>query len=194
MPQNITTTVNGYNKNKWRVTFSNIPNFTGNDEFDLSVVNNNVRGITIPDLSSPLLTSEYMSFKQNHPNPIGTRDLQTLTLEIQADDYLRNWHYFWDWCMANRLGKIARTDLRGEPLLRDNCIDKVNVYFYDNAKNVKSKLEFQRCFITSISNMDLKYGVSEHGSFIVTLDFEGIEWKLQNKLDPADQALEDPNR
>lgn len=196
MATNLTSTVNSYNKNKWRVTFSNIPNFTGKseDQFDLSVINNNIRGVTIPDLTSPLLESFYMNERQEHPNPIGTKELNTVTIEIKADDILLNWHYFWSWIVANRTGQIARANLKDEELLRDNCIDIISVYFFDNAKQVKSKIEFQRCFISAISQTDLRYGISENNNFTVTFIFEGLTWKLQNNFDEADEILEDPNK
>lgn len=193
MPTSITHSPNQYNKNKFKVCLSNLPNLTPlrDDELDIATIHNNLRGITIPDLTIPMLESHGGQEVQLHPNPIGAKELNTFTLEYMADDRLINWYIFYCWVVGSRAGKSCRKDLQGRWLLRDNCIDSLRIYMYDNDKNVQSKFEFKRCFITSISSMDLKYGTADHSTFTLTFRYENFDFKLQHELDKCDEETID---
>ena len=92
---NMTSTVNNYNTNKFKIVLSNVPNLTGNTKFDNSVINNYVRGITIPDITIPMLESFYGQARQLHPNPIGSKNLNTVLVEFKVDDTMMNWYIFY---------------------------------------------------------------------------------------------------
>ncbi len=194
----LTQSVNHFNDNSFKILLSNIPNLTGipDKDFDFAALNNNIRGIQIPDLTGKSLESFYLHQRQIHPNPIGARDLNTVTLEILADDRMMNYYIFQCWLRGSRYGEAARTDLRQQPLLRDNCIDSLKVYCYDNAKNVVSKHSFNRAFIQSISTVNLKFGQANHVTFTVTLEYEEYTMNLQNRVDPGDEdkLIEDISR
>lgn len=193
MPTTITQSVNQYNKNKFRVCASNFPNLTDipDEQLDLSSIHNNLRGITIPDLTLTAIDLQMGQEHQLHPNPIGARELNTFTLEYMADDKLLNWYIFYCWIVKTRAGIATRKGLDGYDLLRDNCIDSLRVYMYDNNKQVKSKFEFKRCFLKSISSMDLKNGTSDHATFTLTFDYENFDFKLQTSLDKCDEETID---
>ena len=175
---NMTSTVINYNTNKFKIVLSNVPNLTGNTKFDNSVINNYVRGITIPDITIPMLESFYGQARQLHPNPIGSKNLNTVLVEFKVDDTMMNWYIFYCWLVNTRKGQNVRTGLDGKPLLRLNCIDSLDVYSYNNIDKAASRIKFKSCQITSISNLALKYGTSDAAIFTVTLDYENIEIEI----------------
>ncbi len=193
MPTTLTNSPNQYNKNRFKIFLSNVPNLTPitDEELDIATIQNNLRGITVPDLALVNLESFGPQEVQYHPNPVGAKSLNTFTLEYIADDKLLNWYIFYCWIVGSRAGKSCRKGLDGKDLLRDNCIDSCRIYMYDNNKNVQSKFEFKRCFLTSISSMDLKFGTSEHATFTLTFQYENFDFKLQNRLDSCDEETID---
>ena len=93
------------------------------------------RGIatSIPDLSIPMLTSMYMHERQLHPNPIGARDLQSITIEFKLDEEMKNFYYFYCWIDAMRHGETCgKKSLKGEELLRMDCIDAIEIVSLNN--------------------------------------------------------------
>lgn len=193
MPTSITHSPNNFNNNKFKVFMSNVPNLTpiSDDALDIASIHNNLRGISIPDLTINLLESHFGQEVQYHPAPTGAKELNTFTMEYLADDKLINWYIFYCWLVGSRAGKSCRKNLDGQWLLRDNCIDSLRVYMYDNNKTVQSKFEFKRCFLTSISSMDLKYGSSDHATFTLTFKYENFDFKLQDRLDSCDEETID---
>lgn len=189
MANTFTTTVNSFNNNKFKVCLSNFPNLTDipNDQLPLAVIENNLKSITLPDITIPLLETHYGQEVSYSPNPIGAKQLNTFTMTYIVDDLGLNWWLFYVWVLKTRAGIAVRNDLRGLPLLRDNCIESLRVYLYDNNKQVQSKFEFKRCFLTTVSSVDLVSGESEHKTFTLTFQCENFDLKLQNKLDSCDE-------
>lgn len=192
-----TTTVNDFQTNHYEIIISNIPNLTSQteDEFDMSVVNNNIKGISIPDLTVTYLETGDGNHTQYHAASMGARNMNTITLELAADDGLLNWYYFYWWAIGMRTGTIANNPVPEDAddssidwrkhLLRDNCITSINVYSYDNRGKVKTRLTFERCFIETISSLELKSTSSEYGRFTVTLRYEGMDLNLTNRIEDA---------
>ena len=189
MADTFTNTVNHFNNNRFLVCMSNIPNLTDipDSQLPLAVFENNLKSLTLPDITLSLMNHSVGNAIQYHPAPVGSRDLNTFTMTYIVDDKALNWWVFYMWVLKTRAGVSIRNDLHGVPLLRDNCIDSLRVYLYDNNKQVQSKFEFQRCFLTSCSQVDLVSGESEHKTFTLTFQCENFDLKLQNRLDEGDE-------
>lgn len=185
----ITTQINEFHKNKFVVRFSNVPNMTGYKGIDIHVLNNYLKAITIPDLSIPMLFSTTGQYRQLHPSPIGSRDLQTLTVEFKLDEHAFNYWLLSTWLYQMRHGHTCgKTSLKGEELLRMDCIDAIEVCFLDNDGHVLSKIRFKHCIINNLSSVDLKYGTAELGTMIATFEVEELEFVVEQ----GDEGVERP--
>lgn len=178
-----TTSINDFNKNKYVLRFSNLVNFTGY-ELDTHILDNYVRSVTVPDLSIPMLTSMYMHERQLHPNPIGARELQTMTVEFKLDEEFKNYFLFYSWIQAMRYGEpCGKTSLKGEELLRMDCIDAIELVSLNNDNKIQSKMKFKHAIISNLANLNLEYGTADICTFTCTFEYETLELQLQNTED-----------
>lgn len=176
----VTTQINEFHKNKFEVRFSNVPNMTGYKDIDIHVLNNYLKGISIPDLSIPMLYSTTGQYRQLHPSPIGSRELQTVTIEFNIDEHAFNYWLLSSWLYHMRYGHTCgKKSLKGEELLRFDCIDAIEICFLDNDGRVLSKIRFKHCIINNLSTLDLKYGTSELGTMIATFEVEEQEFVVE---------------
>lgn len=179
----ITTQINDFSNNKFIVRFSNLVNMT-NYDLDTHILDNYVRNVSVPDLSIPMLTSLYQHERQLHPNPIGARDLQTINIEFQLDENMQNYYLFYCWIYWMRFGEsCGKTNLKGEELLRMDCIDAIEVVSLNNNNKIISKMKFKHAIINNLAQLSLQYGTSDVVSFVATFDYENIELQLENTED-----------
>ena len=82
----------------------------------------------------------------------------------------------------------GKKSLKGEELLRCDCIDAIEVCFLDNDGRVLSKIRFKHCIINNLSTIDLKYGAAELGSMIATFEVEELEFVVEQ----GDEGVERP--
>lgn len=174
----LTTAINDFNKDKWQVRFSNIPNMS-NVNIDMHVVNNYVKTFQIPDMQVAMLTSIYGHHRQLHPNPKGARDLQTFNIEMKLDENGLNWFLFNSWATAMLTGKtVGRKSVTGEELLRMDSIDAVELVFLNNDNEITSKFVFKQCILTNLGAFQLEQGQSNLCTYVVTFDYEEVEYKI----------------
>lgn len=170
--------INNSNGNKFALRFSNFPNFTGT-KLNMNVFNQYLESVTVPDISIPMLTSIYLHNRQLHPNSIGERDLQTLTLTFQVDECRKNWYAFYSWIWYMRHGQTCgKADLQGEELLRYDCIDTIEIINLSNNNEVVSKLKFQHCILNNLGSAEFTKQTSELCKFTVTFEVESIDLDL----------------
>lgn len=179
----ITTEINQFSNNKFAIKFSNIVNMT-DKELDVHVLNNYIKGVTIPNFSIPMLETKYLHERQLHPNPIGARDLQTINVEFILDERLRNYYLLQSWIYYMRYGKTCgKTTLKGDELLRMDCIDAIEVLSLNNDNKIISKMKFKHAIITDIGNLNLMYGSADVVTFAATFNYETIELLLEDTED-----------
>lgn len=186
--------VNNFSKNKYFLSISNIPNLTviPDDEVDLSVFNTSVKSVEIPNITLALLHSYFNHEDQKHPNPQGARETNTLNVEWMLDSKFMNYILFAAWAQGSRYGIPAREpreDL-GEALLRDNCIDRIDIYSLDNTGFPTAKLSFFRAFLTGLGNLPLEFGDASIVTFNTTFEYEKFGLTVQQKLADGTWAIE----
>lgn len=194
MSETMNKNVNLFTKNKYELVMSNIPNLTiiPDDELDLATFSTSVKSVQLPNITLKLLHSYWQHDDQKHPNPQGARDTNTLTVTWILDSKFMNYIIFAAWAQGSRYGLPARVrrDEGSEPLLRDNCIDRIDVYSLDNAKMPFAKLSFHRAFLTGISNLDLEFGDASVVTFQTTFEYEKFGLTVQQKLLDGTWAIE----
>lgn len=176
--QDFVEDINTFNKNKFLVRFSNFPNFT-NFKLNMNVLNLYVESVTIPDLSIPMLQTVYMHERQLHPASIGARELQAVTITFQIDELKKNFQAFYAWMYYMRYGQTCgKTNLKGEELLRMDCIDTIEIVFLNNKNEAVSKMVFGHCILNNLSSMELTKQQSEIGKFTATFEVETIDLEV----------------
>lgn len=176
--QDFVDDINNSNNNKFIVRFSNFPNFTGK-KLNLNNLNQYLESVTVPDISIQMLHSMYLHEDQRHPNTIGKRDLQTLTMTFQVDEARKNWYAFYCWMWFMRHGmSCGKKSLIGEELVRYDCIDTIEVINLSNNNEVVSKLKFQHCILNNVSSAEFTCQASELSKFTVTFEVESIDLDL----------------
>lgn len=173
---NVTSTVNNYSGNQFKVIFNTWPNLTGN-ELDTVVFDNNVVAFTIPDISGPLLNTQIGHVKQLHPNPVGYRQLNAFNVTFRVDDKLLNYYAAKCWISGSRVGERKSNKNLPNDFLRWNRIETVELQNLDNAEHVVSRMLFKRVFLTNLSNLTLKYGQSENSTFTCTFEYEECDFE-----------------
>lgn len=173
---NVTSTVNNYSGNQFKVIFNTWPNLTGK-ELDTVVFDNNVVSFTIPDISGPLLNTQIGHIKQLHPNPVGYRQLNAFNVTFRVDDRLLNYYAAKCWISGSRVGERKSNKNLPNDYLRWNRIETVELQNFDNAEHVVSRMLFKRVFLTNISNLTLRYGQSENSTFTCTFEYEECDFE-----------------
>jgi hypothetical protein len=77
----------------------------------------------------------------------------------------------------------GKTNLKGEELLRMDCIDAIEIVSLNNNNKIISKMKFKHAIINNLAQLSLQYGVSDVVSYVVTFDYENIELQLENTED-----------
>lgn len=173
---NVTSTVNNYSGNQFKVIFNTWPNLTGK-ELDTVVFDNNVVSFTIPDISGPLLNTQIGHVKQLHPNPVGYRQLNAFNVTFRVDDRLLNYYAAKCWISGSRVGERKSNKNLPNDYLRWNRIETVELQNLNNAEHVVSRMLFKRVFLTNISNLTLRYGQSENSTFTCTFEYEECDFE-----------------
>lgn len=194
MAETLNKNVNLFTKNKYLLSLSNIPNLTviPDDELDLSVFSTSVKSVQLPNININLLHSYWQHEDQIHPNPQGARETNTITVTWLLDSKFLDYIIFAAWAQGTRYGIPSRNrgTKESDALLRDNCIDRLDVYSLDNAKMPFAKLSFHRVFLTGLGNLDLEFGDSSVVSFQTTFAYEKFGLTVQQKLPDGSWAIE----
>jgi hypothetical protein len=184
MGKQFVQSANNFTKNKYALVFSNFPNLSEipDDEVDLTVFSTKVQTVDIPNKTISLLESNYLYERQRHPNNTGAKETQAFTVDWILDDRLMNYALLDAWYKGARYGKtITKKEGREVPLLRDNCIERVDIYALDNANFPRAKFSFHRVFLTGIGNLNLQFGVADVVTFNTTFEYEQFGHTIQGK-------------
>lgn len=168
--------VNNYVQNQFDINISNFPNFTNVKNIDLSQVFSNVKSISLPEVAMKINRTYYTHYNRIEPVTNGYRDLSAMSLKLQADSSLLNWHLIQSLVFNTRAG----IGIKGNNFVHDNCIEELTINLKDNLGVVKSHLIYTNVFITTISDLELSYGTAENYFFVITLEYEKCDYKLED--------------
>jgi hypothetical protein len=157
--------VNRFNSDKWKVSFSNFPiPTTRTTKLDLSLFDNFVKTISLPDFSLEYIQLPFGGYAENHSVNKLNSNLNPLTLEFLVDEDMENYFAFYDWYDEVRKGNASKNN---NYIHRSN-IAEIMVKFLDNQNRDGAILRFSDCVISSVSSLNLLYGSSDHVPFTVT--------------------------
>jgi hypothetical protein len=193
MAETINKNVNLFTKNKYELSLSNIPNLTiiPDSDLDLSTFTTSVKAVQLPNITNNLLHSYWQHEDQLHPNPQGARETNTINVTWLLDSKFLNYIIFAAWAQGSRYGIPARNKEDGyDGLLRDNCIDRLDVYSLDNARMPFAKLSFFKVFLTGLGNLDLEFGDASTVTFQTTFAYQKFGLTVQQKMLDGTWAIE----
>ena len=187
--------VNIATKNKYALVISNFPNLSPipDNLIDLNCFSSNVKSVNLPSKVIQNLYSQFKHERQPHPNPKGARDTNVLTVTWLLDSKFMNYYLFSKWVDGTLYGESAREreDTENGPLLRDNCIDRLDVYALDNTGRIPTaKVSFHRCFLTGIGDLELTFGDADIVTYTTTFEYEEFGITAQGKRDDGSLVLE----
>lgn len=175
---------NNFTKNKYALVMSNFPNLSDipDDEVDLTVFSTKVQTVDIPNKTLTMLDSNFKYERQRHPDNTGAKEIQAITVDWILDDRLMNYALFDSWLNGTRYGRAARTrEGFDRPLLRDNCIDRLDIYALDNANFPRAVFSFYRVFLTGLGNLNFQFGDASVVTFSTTFEYEQFGHTIQSK-------------
>lgn len=188
--------VNLYTKNKYAIVFSNVPNLTPfpDDELNLSSFGTTVKSVNLPSRTLNILHSYWQHKDQIHPNTQGARESNVLTIDWLLDSMFINYLVLVSLLEGTKFGIPARSrNEDDERLVRDNCIDCIDIYALDNAKIPRAKLSFYRAFLTGVGDLPLEFGESENVRFQTTFNYENFGVTFQKKKPDGSWLIEPLN-
>jgi hypothetical protein len=166
------STINQSNTDKFAVVFSNLPvPSTRNDKFNMDVIDNYVRYITLPDYNVEVVRSEFKEIIHNNPIPKFNNDLSPITIEFTADEDMENYISFFEWMREIRLGN----PLKGETTLRESTIKSLDIIIKDNQDRKTSKMVIKDLLLINISSLNLAFGNSEQNMFTCTFQYHTFD-------------------
>lgn len=159
------STINKFNSDKWKVIFSNFPTpSTRTTKLDLSLFNNNVKTISLPDFNLEYTQLPFGGYSENHSVNKLNNNLNALTIEFLVDEDLENYFAFYDWYDEIRNGRATKNN----SYIHRSVIGEILVQFLDNQNRKGTLLRFSECVISNVSSLNLIYGSSDYVPFTVT--------------------------
>lgn len=145
---------NAFSNSKWKLTFSNIP--TINNYRDLSVYDEYVKNIIIPDYNIDTTKSSFFKHTKNYPVSKINETNAELSIDFVASEYAENYINLLEYLQKLKYGQNLP-----ETYLKDNVVKRLNVIFLDNQKRSKKIIYFTQCYLSSIGSLDLTNGTDD---------------------------------
>ena len=164
--------INKANTDKFRIVFSNIPIPSSQTEpLEIERFNNNVSNVTIPDYNLEVVRTTFGDTIRYDIVSKRNNDLSTITIEMLADEELKNYFAFFNWIkeLKNGCATTGATSKAG------SVINAVAIQMLDNQDRLRSTLVFKDCMIVSLSSLTFQFGTSEYLPFTITLNYTNLE-------------------
>lgn len=165
---------------KWRITFSNIPNLT--DMGDMRYFDNYVKSCTIPPYTIGEIISQLPEGWQVR-HPLGgmrkNQELDNISISFKVSEDMYNYYVFFRWIQDLRYGIVSRDH---DDLFRKYTIKRLIVSMLDNQKREVSRLTYSNLFLLDLGSLDLTYGSTEEMTFTCGFSYETITHELQNPM------------
>lgn len=164
--------VNQANTDKFTTNFSNVPVPTSRSEkLNLSVFDNYVRMVTLPDFNIELVFSDLMQTSVKNPISRFNNDISPVTVDFTCDEDLENYISLFEWMQELRLGN----PLAGESTLRESTIKSFIVTIKDNQDRSGCKFIMKDLIIINLSSLSLAFGSSEQSVFTATFSYNYMD-------------------
>ncbi len=159
---NIPQFLNTAADNKFKINFSNMPNFVKYGNIDV-VFNRFVREVTLPSYELELEPRYVQGSVTFHPISQKNNDPDILTITFALDENALNYYNFQHYIKRLRYGQ----DLPENQLHR-NLINSIDIIRLDNESREVRMLRYKDCFPTNLGNLSMKMGSSDIPEFDVS--------------------------
>lgn len=164
--------INTFNSENFGVVFSNIPiPTTSTTKIKPGVLNNYVRGVTLPDYNLEVTPSNFGRRQRSQPVSRINNELTQLTIDFAVDEDLDNYYALVNWIVEIRNGRPTKHD----QYLHDSTIKSIIIIAKDNQKRDRQLFTFKDCMLVNISALTLRHGSSQEVEFSCTFTYYDFE-------------------
>ena len=175
----MSTSINLFHGDLYRVTFSNVPKVVNVD--DLTLFENYVRSVTLPEYALEIDKSEFMGYQIQHPVAHkANNEMGLLQIEFKLCQSLKNYMYLFRWMQSLRYGASDTSDdvVPGvEPPARLDYVKMLTLSMLDNLKRTTGQFKFKHCFCVALSSLGLVTGTGEEITFTANFSYESITYE-----------------
>lgn len=168
---------NTFHSDSWSVTFSNMPSLSGIS--DMSMFDNFVKGLVIPEYNIEEIESSFQIFKVRHPvAPRANYNLNQISIDFKVTEDLLNYFTIFEYMRHLKYGELNK-DYTDE-LIRKYVIKSIILHIMDNQKREVAFLRFTNAFILSLSSLTLTTGTADELTFTITCSYEELFYERKN--------------
>lgn len=166
---------NTFHQDCFSIVFSNMPS-VGDVKVDMRVFDLYVKSMTLPDMISETVNSDFTNSSIRHPISRKNNDIHPLTIEFKASEDLVNYFILHNYIKSLRYG-VALTDDKD---FRNNTIKAITLHMKDNQQRVIGNFTFTNCLLTSLGSLNLMFGSADELTFPVSFVFEEMILELNS--------------
>lgn len=159
--------------NKFKVSFSNIPNLIKYNDIG-SLYSRFVHSLSLPEYGLKYIEQRIAGSVQLQPISQKNDDLAELSIEFQLDENFLNYYNLSLFIKQLRHGD----NMRGKEFLYQNIIDSIDVIRLDNEAREIKTVSFKNCMLVNLSPLDLEFGKADIPTF--QADFKYQEFYIVN--------------
>jgi hypothetical protein len=162
--------LNTFRADKCTLQITNIP--TVKDINDMFLFEGMLSGISIPAFGLTMDQSDMQGYRL--PQQVGheiNRNLGDLGITFKLSYGMKNYIYLWQWIKNVRDGENIDTK---SGFLKDYLIEEIRVGILDNVKRTIGTFIFDKCKISGLSGIELRFGTAEEIPFTATFAYDGI--------------------
>lgn len=161
--------LNNAAENKFKVDFSNIPNFVKYSNIDI-MFNRFVRGVTLPAYDLELEERNHAGSMVYIPISRKNTESDELTITFGADEKFLNYYNWQYYIKTLRYGQRLP-----EANLSRNLINEITVFRLDNESREVRFVKYIGCFPVNLSQLTMKMGVSDMPEYDVSFKYTEME-------------------
>lgn len=171
----MSTQINLWHSDLWRVSFSNIPGMTNAD--DMYLFENYAKSVSFPEYSMEVDGENFQGFRVPLPQSAHdlNREVALLQVEFKLVENFKNYLYLFNWIQNIRYGQNITTGN-----VRDYNCKVISIFVLDNMKRLTGKFKFTNCFVTNLTAIPMAYGTGEEVTFQANFNYEEIHWEPED--------------
>ncbi len=159
--------LNNAAENKFKLNFSNIPNFIKYSDIDV-LYTRFVREITLPEFTLDVIQQRVRGSIQIQPISQKNDDMGELIVTFGLDEKFLNYYNFQLYMKKLR---YADEDM-GETYLYRNTIHSIELIRLDNESREIKTVKFTECLPVNLGSLNMKMGSSELPEFTVQFKYQ----------------------
>lgn len=171
----MSTSINLWHSDLWKITFSNIPTVTKPE--DLYLFENFAKTVQFPEYGMDIdETEHFIGYRIQTPIAHSlNRDLVLLMVEFKIVENFKNYLYLFQWLWNLKYGQNIDT-----ARVRDYTVKEISVILLDNMKRIIGRFRFTNCLIVNVTALPFTYGTGDEVTFMANFAYNQILWEPED--------------